>query len=135
MLVSVVQSLQWPLQLQRHRLLPRFVFCPSCDPHVLLLSPSGSISRSEIDGRCSLRSTNLVLLIVLPIVCVLVLLLLIVGLLVWRKKQQKKKSNRAGLVRKDPSLRSADSPSPSANSPTIRSNSYSNEFFVLSERL
>jgi hypothetical protein len=87
----------------------------------------GPYSRSEIESRCS-SSTNLALLIAVPIVSVLVLIAIIGGLLYWRRRRSTDEEN----LFENPGVRFSSNSYQSS----MRQNQYDRDYNnILSERL
>ncbi|UJR29534.1 hypothetical protein I4U23_010751 [Adineta vaga] len=107
--------------------------CPSCNRFTGICNCVGTecyqgpYSRSEIESRCT-SSSNLAVLIAVPIVCVVVLVAIITALLYWRKRRS---SDEENLFESSNVRYSSDSYQSS-----MRQNQYSRDYNnILSERL
>jgi hypothetical protein len=88
----------------------------------------GEYSRRELESRCS-SSSNLAILIAVPIVSVVVIIVIIGGLLYWRKRRS---SDEENLFENSGVRFSSDS----YQSSSIRQNQFERDYNnILSERL
>ena len=94
----------------------------------------GIYSRTEIDSRCSLSSSNLPVLIIVPIVSVLVVVAILGGLFYWRMKRSRQDEKE---LFQNSSLRfsSNENFSSDADQFNYPSNPYQIDSNILSERL
>ena len=94
----------------------------------------GVYSRTEIDSRCSLSSSNLPVLIIVPIVSVLVVVAILGGLFYWRMKRSRQDEKE---LFQNSSLRfsSNENFSSDADQFNYPSNPYQIDSNILSERL